>query len=459
VVKVTVMTTRFCPLDADSHQELRAAAARLAAELSEAAQAGTQPGTQPGQAGTQPGAQPGQADGLAGEPCLTGTPGRAGAHLGAHRAVVRAADGPELVERLSALAAGSPGAGVHTARAVPAGPGPVFVFPGQGSQWPGMGVELYDRSPVFRDTIDAVGAQLRRHADWSLLEVLAGEPGAPPLDRVDVVQPALFAMMVALARLWLDAGVQPAAVLGHSQGEIAAAYVAGALSLSDAVRVVALRGRVLRRLEGRGGMLSVPMPYEWVAGYVAERRDRLAVAVESGPGGTVVSGDVPALETLERRCAQEGVRARFVRVNYPSHSPQIDEVRDELLAGVGAVTPRPETLRYYSPVAGGELAGSALTPDYWYQNLRRTVRFETAARAAVAAGHTAFIEVSPHPTVARSLRRILGDAGVVAETLRREYGGPEYFLDAVAQAAVTGAAGIWPPVPVPSLQVTRAMAR
>ncbi|MCZ4097988.1 acyltransferase domain-containing protein [Streptomyces sp. H39-C1] len=406
-----------CPLGAQSPDALGALARELVAKLT------ADPGVSPAQA----------ARGLAGSPA------------GPHRAVVLAEDQAGLLDGLSALAAGRPADHLVTGQAV-TDAGTAFVFPGQGSQWPGMATELYAKSEVFHDRLDAVAAELGRWNDWNLLDAMAGAEGAPGFERVDVVQPALFAMMVSLAAQWESYGVVPTAVIGHSQGEIAAAHVAGILSLQDAVRIVVMRGRVLRKLTGRGGMLSVPMPYEWVERYVAEHSARLALAAENGPGNLVVSGDVPALEELVQRCAEEGVRARMVKVDYPSHSPQIDEIRDELLAGIAGVAPGPGRIPYYSSVAAGRIDGTELDADYWFRNLRRTVRFESAVRAAADDGHLRFVESSPHPVLVRGVQRTLRDVpdGRVIESVRRGEGGPDRFLRSAAEAYTHGADVAWP---------------
>ncbi len=173
-----------------------------------------------------------------------------------HRAVVVGADREQLVVGLAGLAGGEPDANVVVGRARAAGK-TVFVFPGQGSQWVGMGAELLDTSKVFADHMHRCDKALSEHVEWSLIDVIRGANDAPGLDRVDVVQPALWAVMVSLAELWRSVGARPDAVIGHSQGEIAAAYVAGALSLEDAARVVALRSRLLVQLSGAGGMVSL----------------------------------------------------------------------------------------------------------------------------------------------------------------------------------------------------------
>ncbi|WP_143676147.1 type I polyketide synthase, partial [Streptomyces milbemycinicus] len=215
------------------------------------------------------------------------------------RAVIVAGDRDELVRGLDALATGAPAAGLVEGPPGPAVHGKVaMVFGGQGTQWEGMAAELLDTAPVFADQMAACAEALAPHVDWSLTDVVRGEPDAPPLDRADVVQPVLFAVMVSLAALWRSYGVRPDAVAGHSQGEIAAAYVAGALSLEDAARIVALRSQALSALAGRGAMLSVGMPAPELEPRLAPWAGRLCVAADNGAGSAVVSGTPEAVDTL-----------------------------------------------------------------------------------------------------------------------------------------------------------------
>ncbi|WP_031080598.1 acyltransferase domain-containing protein, partial [Streptomyces sp. NRRL S-118] len=244
------------------------------------------------------------------------------AHL-EHRGVVAAADREQLLAGLAALSVGEPSPVVVEGRAAP-GAKPVFVFPGQGAQWVGMAVELLDSSPVFAAEIAACGEALAEFVDWSLEDVLRDVAGAPSLERVDVVQPALFAVMVGLAAVWRSYGVEPSAVVGHSQGEIAAAYVAGALSLRDAARIVALRSQLVRdRLAGLGGMMSVALPVERVEELIAPFAGRVSVAAVNGPAAVVVAGEPQALDEILAACERDGVRARRVNVDYASHTPQV----------------------------------------------------------------------------------------------------------------------------------------
>ncbi|MET7575692.1 beta-ketoacyl synthase N-terminal-like domain-containing protein, partial [Streptomyces sp. NPDC005492] len=357
------------------------------------------------------------------------------------RAVVLGDGHAEFRSGLKALEAGDPAANVveGTARAVG---GTVFVFPGQGSQWPDMARELLDTSPVFAEHLTDCAQALAEYQDWSVIDVVRGLPGAPSLDQGHVVQPALFAVMVSLARLWQAQGVTPAAVIGHSQGEITAAHVAGALSLSDAAAVVALRGQALKAVAGLGGMVSVAEPVDVVRRRLTAYTGLLGVGAVNGPLSTVVSGDPAALAELLAACRADGVRVREVPIDYASHSPQVDVIEDDLLRLLGSIRPRRSDLAFYSTVTGGLLDTGELTGAYWFRNLRQTVQFESAVRAALADGHRAFVETSPHPGLVGSIGETLRAADVtdslVTGTLRRGHGSLRQFLTSVGQYHVQG---------------------
>ncbi|MGP4115470.1 type I polyketide synthase, partial [Streptomyces sp. 4N509B] len=400
-----------------------------------------------------------------------------------HRAAVVATDRDTALAGLDALATGSPApAGAVTGHVLPGAERPVLVFPGQGSQWAGMAVELLDSSPVFADQIAVCEQALAPHVDWSLTEVLRDADPAR-LERVDVVQPVLFAVMVSLAALWRAHLPEPAAVVGHSQGEIAAAYVAGALSLEDAARVVALRSRALLALSGDGGMVSVALPAEEARALVAGRwSGRIAVAAVNGPGTTVLSGEPTALDELLAACEADGVRARRIPVDYASHGPHVERIREELLASLAAVRPRSARIPFYSTVTANPLDTAGLDAEYWYTNLRQTVRFEETTRALLADGHALFVESSPHPVLTVSIQETIesveagaaddadaaydadADGGRAAAigSLRRDEGGLARFLASVAEAHVLGAPVTWGPsvaagrtVPLPTYAFQR----
>ncbi|WP_413116534.1 type I polyketide synthase [Streptomyces sp. CY1] len=363
-----------------------------------------------------------------------------------HRAVILGRDREPLLDGLGALAQGTPAP--HVVEGTAGGRRKtVFVFPGQGSQWIGMALPLWNASPVFAERLEVCADALEPFLDWSLRDVLRGEPGAPSLSRIDVVQPALFAVMVSLAALWRSYGVEPAAVVGHSQGEIAAAYVAGGLSLEDAAKVVARRSQAWAELSGKGGMLSVLAS----AGTVAERlrpwSERLGIAAVNSPATVTVSGDPEALDAFMAELAADGVKSRRVPgVDTAGHSPQVDGLRERLLREVAGVRPRTSRIAYYSTVTGGPLDTTELDTDYWYRNMREPVDFERATRALLADGHTAFIECAPHPMLAMSLQQTIEDAGgsaAVVGTLRRDEGDPERFAASFAEAYVQGVEPSW----------------
>jgi acyl transferase domain-containing protein/acyl carrier protein len=362
-----------------------------------------------------------------------------------HRAVAAGPDRDALLAGLRAIAAGAEAENVVTGRATASG-GTVFVFPGQGSQWHGMGRELLDASPVFRDRIAECEAALAEFVDWSLSAVLRGEPSAPGLDRVDVVQPASWAVMVALAALWRSVGVRPDAVVGHSQGEIAAACVAGALSLPDAARVVALRSQALTRIAGRGGMASVALPPAEVRERLSGWEGRLSVAAVNSVGSAVVAGDVAALDDMQAGLEAEGIRVRRIEVDYASHSAHVEAVEAELASVLAEVRPSAAAVPMFSTLQGSWLTGTELDAGYWYRNLRNPVEFAGAVGRLADEGFGVFVECSAHPVLTTAVAQTCEDGGrevVVVGSLRRDEGGAERFLASVAQAFVQGVAVEW----------------
>ncbi|MGK7228830.1 type I polyketide synthase [Streptomyces hygroscopicus] len=386
-----------------------------------------------------------------------------------HRAVLVGGDRDELTAALGALAAGETHPGVvgpgvtrsGTGAAGGAGPlataggvGPVLVFPGQGSQWVGMGAGLLDVLPVFAARVAECERALAPYVGWSLGAVLRGVEGAGDVGRVDVVQPVLWAVMVSLAAVWAEYGVCPAAVVGHSQGEIAAAVVAGVLSLEDGARVVALRSRALRRLAGGGAMASLALGcerVEWLLSGLGDRAAGVVVAAVNGPASTVVSGPPGQVAAVVAVCREAGERARLVEVDYASHSPQVDGIAGELAEVLGGVEPvgGPESgsgVAFYSTVTGGRVDTADLDARYWVRNLRERVRFADAVQALLADGHRVFIEASTHPVLTMGMRECFEEAGVPATTvptLRRGHGGLAQLTKSVAQAFLAGAEVDW----------------
>ncbi|MGW3431299.1 type I polyketide synthase [Streptomyces melanosporofaciens] len=363
-----------------------------------------------------------------------------------HRAVVLAQDRAEAVRALAGHLAGGGTSGLVEGVARRSA-GVVFVFPGQGSQWVGMAAGLLDASPVFARRIEECAAALAPLVDWSLVEVLRGGAGAAAaLERVDVVQPVLWAVMVSLAELWRSYGVEPAAVIGHSQGEIAAACVAGALSLEDAAKVVALRSQALPVLSGRGGMVSVSLPVDSVRERLEAWGERLSVAAVNGPSAVVVSGDADALEELLAACAAEEIRARRIPVDYASHSAHVESLEEEIRRTLAGIAPRSSSVPFYSTVTGGVLDTTEMDAGYWYRNLRGTVRFDETVRVLLDEGFQTFVEASAHPVLTMGIEQTADDHGTpvaAVGSLRREEGGLERFLTSLAEAHVGGIAVDW----------------
>ncbi|MFE0774557.1 acyltransferase domain-containing protein [Streptomyces sp. NPDC058861] len=328
----------------------------------------------------------------------------------------------------------------------PSGP-VVFVFPGQGSQWLAMGKRLYAGSEVFARSVDACERALAPYVDWSLVDVLTGAGTAPSLDRVDVVQPALFSMMVSLARVWRSFGVVPDAVVGHSQGEIAAACAAGALGLDDAARIVALRSRAVVELLGRdGGMSAVAAPADRVGELLAPWSDRISVAAVNGPSSVVVAGDGAALDAFGAAAEAAGVRVRRVKVDYASHSHHVERLRERVLEVTEGIAPRETAVRFHSTVTGGPLDTRSLDGAYWYANLRSMVRFGEVVEDLMRVPGAVFVEVSPHPVLQVAMEEAADALPVpppVAHTLSRHDGGAGEVLASLAGLHVRGVPVDW----------------
>ncbi|MET8054898.1 beta-ketoacyl synthase N-terminal-like domain-containing protein, partial [Streptosporangium sp. NPDC005286] len=322
----------------------------------------------------------------------------------------------------------------------------VFVFPGQGSQWAGMGVELLDSSAVFAAAMAECEAALAPFVDWSLTSVVRGEPGSPPRERADVIQPVLWAIMVSLAALWRSYGVEPAAVVGHSQGEVAAACVAGALSLEDGAWLVTARSKLITEvLSGRSGMVSVGLPREVVEDRLARWAGRLSVGAVNGPSSVVVSGDNEALAEMMAEWADTAQMGR-VNIDYASHSSVVEQIEERLAPLLASIRPRSSAISFYSTVTGAPLDTAELDGDYWYRNLRRPVDFQGAVERLLADGFGLFIEVSPNPVLVGSIHesaRTAGRPAVAVCTLQRHNAGLSRVTTSIAELYANGVEVGW----------------
>ena len=353
------------------------------------------------------------------------------------------------LEGLGALAGGGGGVGVFEGRAVDAAGGVVFLFPGQGSQWEGMACGLLDSSPVFAAELGACEAALAEFVEWSVVDVLRGREGAPSLARIEVLQPVLWAVMVSLAGLWKACGVRARAVVGHSQGEIAAACVAGILSLGDAARLVVRRSAILSGLAGRGAVVSLAVGVGRAQELAGRYGGRVELAGVNGPASVVLAGDRDALDELLGECEREGIRAREVPATVASHTSRVEVYREELLDVCRALEPGAGEIEFFSTVTGGPLEGGRLDGEYWYRNMREPVQFERAVRCLLEREQRVFVEVSPHPVLLpgaqETIEAALGDseAATVVGSLRRGEECAGQFLRAMGQLWVGGASVDW----------------
>lgn len=319
-----------------------------------------------------------------------------------HRLAVVASTKAEAVDKLSAYLRGDVRPGTATGRrSVSRRPKIVFVFSGQGSQWLGMGRQLFLHEQVYRESLVACDREIRRISGWSVINELHAPESKSRLEDVDIVQPTLFAVQVAIAELWRSWGVRPDAVVGHSMGEVAAAYVSGALSLADAATVICHRSRLLREVAGKGAMAVVELTAEEASFRL--RDSGIAVAALNSPRSTVVSGDPALVDELLTGLEREEVFCRRVKVDVASHGPQMDQLRPVLVASLGGLSPGRESVPMHSTVTGSVIPGEALDADYWGRNLRETVQFAQVTAELRDSGHDVFLEVSPNPVLLGSI--------------------------------------------------------
>ncbi len=376
---------------------------------------------------------------------VSDTAARRRAHLD-HRVAIIATSIAEIAERLDVMLAGDAHPDVVLGHASDRG-GIVFVFPGQGSQWLGMGRELYATEDVFRRAIDELDAALLREVEWSLVKELHADEASSNLARIDVVQPVLFGIEVALAALWRARGVQPDAVVGHSMGEVAAALVAGVLSPADAARVITARSRLLRRVSGRGRMAVLDLSMEDTAKVLAPYAGRLSIAVSNSPTSTVISGDADAVAEVVATLDEQDIFCRQINVDVASHSPHVDPLGPDLARELAELQPvHSAGVPFYSTVAARTMSGRELNAGYWVRNLREPVLLSKTVQQLAADGHTTFIEMSPHPVLLQPIEttlRALGHDGLAVASLRRQESERGVMLSSAARLYAAGYGVDW----------------
>jgi acyl transferase domain-containing protein/surfactin synthase thioesterase subunit len=321
-----------------------------------------------------------------------------------------------------------------------------FVFSGQGPQWWAMGRELLTQEPVFRATIEQCDALLAPLANWSLLGELQADEDKSRLGETEVAQPALFALQVGLANLWRAWGVEPNAVVGHSIGEVAAAHVAGALSLADAVQVVFHRGRLMQQGTGHGKMAAVQLTLPEAKRLIAQYNQRIAIAAINSPNSLVLSGEGEAILEVVQSLEQAQIFCKLLRVNYAFHSPQMAAYQAELARSLAGIQPQAASIPIISTVTGQTQAGEAFDPDYWARNIREPVQFAAAVEHLLDRKHNLFVELSPHPILGMYISQYLRDrnqAGIVLPSLRRQEPERLVMLGALGSLYTAGSPVEW----------------
>jgi acyl transferase domain-containing protein/acyl carrier protein len=364
-----------------------------------------------------------------------------------HRLALRGQSHQEMVTGLTDFLERRSNAATWTGTAATAlGAGIVFVFSGHGAQWLGMARGLMGEA-VFRRELDTVDRALAVHLGWSVVQELNAEGELSRIDRVEAVQPLMFAIQIALAALWREWGIEPGAVIGHSMGEVAAAFVAGVLTLEEAAKVICLRSGLMARVRGQGAMLAVELPAGELRPMLEQQGSGLGIAAFNSPRTTVVSGDVAAIEALAERLKQQNVFCRQVKTDVAFHSPQMDPLRGELVQALEGLRPRGGNVPFFSTVHGGPCEGAGLGPEYWGRNLREPVLFAQAVERLAAEGYSRFIEVSTHPVLQLALERCLaqrsGQAFQVLTSLRRDAPERAALLGSLAALHCSGVPVRW----------------
>jgi acyl transferase domain-containing protein/NAD(P)-dependent dehydrogenase (short-subunit alcohol dehydrogenase family)/acyl carrier protein len=323
---------------------------------------------------------------------------------------------------------------------------PVFVFTGMGPQWWAMGRELLESEPVFREMAERCDALFHRHAGWSILEAMCASETDSRMAETQIAQPANFVLQVALAALWQAHGIEPAAIVGHSVGEVAAAYVSGALDLETAIRVVLHRSRVQKQAAGQGGMLAIEVSPERAESLLSEFGGQVSIAAANSPTSVTLAGDLPTLQRIEAAMQQEGTFARFLAVEVAYHSPFMDPLIPQLLDALHGIPLHSPVVPLYSTVTGGRVDGAIHDAAYWCRNMRDAVRFADAITALAEDGHRIFLEVGPHPVLSTSIQKTLAARavdGLCFLSLQRKKPEQQTFRQALCALYAAGIALNW----------------
>jgi acyl transferase domain-containing protein/NADPH:quinone reductase-like Zn-dependent oxidoreductase len=323
------------------------------------------------------------------------------------RTTFRAADQSSLIDSLTGYSAEE----ADSVEPALDAPKLLFVYTGMGPQWWAMGRQLYETEKAFREAVDECDDAFREVSGWSILDEMLADEGGSRMARTDIAQPANAVLQIALTRLWRSWGVHPDGVLGHSVGELGAAYASNALSLRDTLLVAYQRSRLQALLAGKGAMLAVGLNPEDAESCVERFAPRVSVAAVNSSSSVTLAGDTTALETIAAELTAAGKFNHFLKVEVPYHSEVMTEIHDELLAALESLQAAPPQLDVYSTATGTRMVNDRHDGPYWWQNVRGTVLFADALKAAISDGHRVFLEIGPHPVLATSIRDVLGEVG------------------------------------------------
>jgi len=321
----------------------------------------------------------------------------------------------------------------------------VFVFTGQGAQWWGMGQRLMQRSPVFRHTIEAVDALFQPLSGWSLIEEMTRDEQHSRIHDTDVAQPAIFALQAALVGMWAEWGIRPAKVIGHSVGEVAAAYATGNYSLPDAVSIIYHRSRLQHQTGGSGAMIAVGISAA-EARHLIRATPHVDISAWNSPSMITLSGEAGAISQLTAELEAAGKFVRRLPIHYAFHSYQMEAIHDELVSALAHIRPMLGTIPFVSTVTGGVIAGETMDAAYWWRNVREPVRFAEAISGLIQGGETSFLELGPHPALQLAIKDCLtgeGQQGAIFHSLRRDMEEFDEMLASLAALHVYGLPVNW----------------
>ncbi|NNE90007.1 MAG: amino acid adenylation domain-containing protein [Verrucomicrobiales bacterium] len=299
----------------------------------------------------------------------------------------------------------------------------VFVFTGQGAQWWKMGQELIEREPVFRGVLEEIDTHLKPMAGWSLIDEMTKDEEFSQINRTNIAQPAIFGLQVALAELWKSWGIEPSKVVGHSVGEVAAAYVAGIYTMEDAVKVIYHRSRLQDQTGGNGKMVAVGLSASEAKKAIGEHADKVQVAVINSPGMVTIAGDTEPLKKVIEPLEEAGKFVRWLRIDYAFHTHQMEPIKTELLEVLKDIKPMASKIPYISTVTGGICEGTKVDAEYWWQNVREAVLFSPAITGLIRSGEDSFLELGPHPALQNPIMECLSEQsrkGVYFSSLTRK---------------------------------------